>query len=82
MEGELSFEAAHDQERFRSHQVRALRDKIVLSASDILQKEGGRQAIVRMLDASGNSREHRTRHVRGTWGNPMPRSEVDAKAAL
>jgi 2-methylcitrate dehydratase PrpD len=80
MEGELSFEAAHDQERFRSPQVRALRDKIVLTASDMLQKDGGRQAIVRMMEASGKIREHRTRHVRGTWGNPMPRSEVDMKA--
>jgi 2-methylcitrate dehydratase PrpD len=80
IEGQLSFEAAHDPDRFRSRQVKALRDKIALVASQTLQEEGGRQAIVRMLDTSGNVREHRTRHVRGTWGNPMPRCEVDAKA--
>lgn len=80
MEGELTFEAAHDLERFHSPKVKAVRDKIVLVASEALQEEGGRQAIVRMVDVSGNIREHRTRHVRGTWGNPMPRREVDAKA--
>jgi 2-methylcitrate dehydratase PrpD len=80
MEGELTFEAAHDLRRFHNPEVKALRDKIVLIASEALQQEGGRQAVVKVFEVSGAIREHRTRHVRGTWGNPMPRSEVDAKA--
>jgi 2-methylcitrate dehydratase PrpD len=80
IEGELSFEAAHDLERFENPKIKALRDKIQLVASEALQDEGGRQAIVTLHDVSGGVRQRRTRHVRGTWGNPMPRSEVDAKA--
>ena len=80
IEGQLSFEAAHDLRRFANPEIKKLRDKIVLVASDTLQDEGGRQAIVTLRDASGATRRHRTRHVRGTWGNPMPRSEIDAKA--
>lgn len=80
IEGELSFEAAHDLARFRNPGIKALRDKIALVASEALQAEGGRQAIVTLRDTSGGVRQHWTRHVRGTWGNPMPKSEVDAKA--
>src|SRR5258708_102916 len=80
IEGELSFEASHDLGRFGNPKIKALRDKIVLVASEALQDEGGRQAIVTLRDASGRVRMHRTRDVRGTWGNPMPRSEIDAKA--
>ena len=80
IEGELSFEAAHDLGRFENPEIQAVRGKIVLVASEALQTEGGRQAIVTLRDVSGCVRQHRTRHVRGTWGNPMPRSEIDAKA--
>jgi 2-methylcitrate dehydratase PrpD len=80
IEGELSFEAAHDFSRFENQKIKGVRDKIVLVASEGLQNEGGRQAIVTLRDVSGRIRQHRTHHVRGTWGNPMPRSEVDAKA--
>src|SRR4029077_10139397 len=80
IEGELSFEAAHDLSRFENPEIRAVRDKIVLVASEALQTERGRQAIVTLRDVSGCVRLHRPRHVRGTWGNPMPRSEIDAKA--
>ena len=80
IEGELSFEAAHDLSRFENPEIKAVRGKIVLVASEALQTEGGRQAIVTLRDVSGRVRQHRTRHVRGTWGNPMPKSEVDAKA--
>jgi 2-methylcitrate dehydratase PrpD len=80
IEGELSFEAAHDLSRFENREIKAVRDKILLVASEALQTEGGRQAIVTLRDVSGRIRRHRTRHVRGTWGNPMPRREVDAKA--
>jgi 2-methylcitrate dehydratase PrpD len=80
IEGELSFEAAHDLRRFGNPEIKMLRDKITLIASGALQEEGGRQAIVTLRDRSGHVRRHRTRHVRGTWGNPMPRNEVDEKA--
>ena len=39
-----------------------------------------RQAIVRIETADGRTLAHRTYEVRGTPGNPMDKSEVDAKA--
>jgi 2-methylcitrate dehydratase PrpD len=80
LDGHLTFDAAHDVERFRNPTVRSLREKITLIASDALQEEGGRQSIVSIVSTSGDIRTHRTRHVRGTWGNPMTREEVNAKA--
>jgi 2-methylcitrate dehydratase PrpD len=79
-ERQLNFEAAHDYGRFQDPALVALRSKIEIVPSEILQQEGGRQAIVTIEYGSGAQRRHRTRHVRGTWGNPMPRAEVDAKA--
>jgi hypothetical protein len=68
IEGELSFEAAHDFSRFENQKIKAVRDKIVLVASEGLQNEGGRQAIVTLRDVSGRIRQHRTHHVRGNLG--------------
>jgi len=68
IEGELSFEAAHDFSRFENQKIKAVRDKIVLVASEGLQNEGGRQAIVTLRDGSGRIRQHRTHHVRGNLG--------------
>jgi 2-methylcitrate dehydratase PrpD len=79
-ERQLTFEAAHDYGRFQDPALIALRSKIEIMPSEILQQEGGRQAIVTIRYGSGTQRQHRTRHVRGTWGNPMPRAEVNAKA--
>jgi len=39
-----------------------------------------RQAIVKIETADGRTLSHRTYEVRGTPGNPMDQSEVDAKA--
>ncbi|REG50979.1 2-methylcitrate dehydratase PrpD [Paraburkholderia sp. BL6669N2] len=80
VDGGLTFDSVHDVARLTDPVVVALRDKISLSGSEALQNEGGRQAIVTVIDIAGRQVEHRTRHVRGTWGNPMPRGEVDDKA--
>jgi 2-methylcitrate dehydratase PrpD len=79
-ERQLTFEAAHDYARFQDPTLITLRSKIKIVPSETLQQEGGRQAIVTIRYGTGTQRQHRTRHVRGTWGNPMPRAEVSAKA--
>jgi 2-methylcitrate dehydratase PrpD len=76
----LTFESAHDFARMADPVVTALRSRVRLVASDELQRSGGRQAIVTIETDDGRTLRHHTRHVRGTWGNPMPRAEVDAKA--
>ena len=76
----LTFESAHDFARMADPVVAALRARVKLVPSEELQRSGGRQAIVVIETEDGATLRHHTRHVRGTWGNPMPREEVDAKA--
>ena len=60
--------------------MRALRKRVTLVASDALLKAGGRQAIMEVVTTGGEKLHKHVEHVRGTWGDPMPRSEVDTKA--
>ncbi|HTK02614.1 MAG TPA: MmgE/PrpD family protein [Bordetella sp.] len=76
----LTFESAHDFARMADPVVSALRARVKLVPSEELQRSGGRQAIVTIETDDGRTLTHHTRAVRGTWGNPMPREEVDAKA--
>lgn len=76
----LTFDSVHDPARIDDPRVRALRARVQLIASEPLLREGGRQAILTLQARGGITLRHHTRHVRGTWGDPMPRSEVDAKA--
>ena len=76
----LSFASAHDFARMQDPQVAALRAKVKLIPSKPLEESGSRQAIVTIECETGPALRHHTEHVRGTWGNPMPRVEVDAKA--
>lgn len=76
----LTFDSVHDPDRIDDPRVRALRAKVKLIASDPLLREGGRQAILTLQARGGTTLRKHVRHVRGTWGDPMPRSEVDAKA--
>ncbi len=76
----LSFDSVHDPARIDDPRVRAVRSRVKLVASDTLLKEGGRQAILTLQARGGQVLRKHVRHVRGTWGDPMPREEVDAKA--
>jgi 2-methylcitrate dehydratase PrpD len=76
----LTFESAHDLARMSDPTVANLRARIKLIPSEELQRAGGRQAIIVITTSNGETLRHHTRHVRGTWGNPMPRAEVHAKA--
>ncbi|MDB5742574.1 MAG: hypothetical protein JWR68_889 [Polaromonas sp.] len=76
----LSFDSVHDLVRVDDPRVRAVRQRVTLVSSDALLKAGGRQAIMEIVTSSGEKLRKHVEHVRGTWGDPMPRSEVDAKA--
>ncbi|MES2980044.1 MAG: MmgE/PrpD family protein [Pseudomonadota bacterium] len=76
----LSFDSVHDVSRIDDPRVRAVRSRVKLIASDALLKAGGRQAIVEIVTTSGQVIRKHVEHVRGTWGDPMPREEVDDKA--
>ena len=76
----LSFESVHDPKRMTDPSIKELRSKIKLIASEALMKSGGRQAIVNISTNDGQTFHKHVQHVRGTWGDPMPRSEIHEKA--
>ncbi|WP_179283852.1 MmgE/PrpD family protein [Bordetella genomosp. 10] len=77
---ELTFDSVHDVGRMQDSRVLAVRKRISLIPSIELQEAGGRQAIVRVNLADGQTLRHHTPCVRGTWKNRMSRDEIDAKA--
>ena len=76
----LSFESVHDPKRMTDSSIKEIRSKIQLVASEALMKSGGRQAIVNIVTNDGQTFRKHVQHVRGTWGDPMPRSEIHEKA--
>lgn len=81
VDGSASFDSIHDDERMRDPAILALRARMELVASDELANaRPRRQAIVEIEMKDGRLLSHRTRAVRGTADNPMPREEVEAKA--
>jgi 2-methylcitrate dehydratase PrpD len=76
-----SFAAVHDVARMSDPKVLALRALVELVGSEELDRAvPARQAIVRIETTDGRSLNHHTVVVRGTAGNPMDASEVEAKA--
>ena len=81
IDGTLSFDTIHDQERMQNPAILALRRKIALVPSEELaQAIPRRQAIVAVKTRDGRSLSRRTVAVRGTADNPMTQAEVEAKA--
>ena len=81
VDGALSFDSIHDQQRMQEPAIFSLRRKIVLVESDELaQAMPRRQAIVAVKTRDGRSLSKRVFAVRGTADNPMSQAEVEAKA--
>lgn len=79
---ELGPAAAHDQARMRDPAILALRARIrLVPDAELTAAFPPRQAIVEITTRDGRQLVERTRAVRGTPENPMPRQEVEAKAA-
>ena len=82
IDGTLSFEAIHDDDRMKDSAVLALRDKITLIPSEELTHAiPRRQAIVTIRTRDGRQMSRRTVAVRGTADNPMTLAEIEAKAS-
>ncbi|HMI98027.1 MAG TPA: MmgE/PrpD family protein [Micropepsaceae bacterium] len=81
IDGALSFDSIHAQERMQEPAIFQLRGKIVLVESEELaQAKPRRQAIVAVKTRDGRSLSKRVLAVRGTADNPMNQVEVEAKA--
>jgi len=82
IDGTLSFEAIHDQDRMKDSAILALRDKITLVPSEeLMHAIPRRQAIVTVKTRNGRCVSRRTVAVRGTADNPMTQAEIEAKAS-
>jgi 2-methylcitrate dehydratase PrpD len=79
IDGGLTFDSSHDDERMHDPEVLALRKRIEFEGSAALSRAGGRQAILEVELVDGRRLKHRTEVVRGAWQNPMTRAEVDDK---
>ncbi len=80
LDGDISFASAHDERRVRDARVVALKQRIDLQGSAALGRAKTTQARVEIVTRDGRRLRHHTKAVRGTAANPMPRTEVEAKA--
>jgi len=81
LDGQLSFEAAHDYERMQSPDVQTIKARVHLEVDLEMDKTGPRyQALVEVTtDGAQLLREH-VINVRGRPENPMSAAEVEGKA--
>jgi len=82
LEGKLSFEMAHDYERFQNPRVLALKEKVQLIGEKDMERSGHRfQGLVEITLKDGNTLREHVINCRGRPENPMSLEEVEKKAA-
>jgi 2-methylcitrate dehydratase PrpD len=81
-DGQLTFEAAHDYERFKNPRVLALKEKVQLIGDDEMERSGPRfQGLVEIALKDGQTFREHVINCRGRPENPMSPEEVEKKAA-
>jgi 2-methylcitrate dehydratase PrpD len=82
LEGKLTFEMAHDYERFQNPRVLALKDKVQLVGDNEMERSGHRfQGLVEVTLNDGRTLREHVINCRGRPENPMSPDEVEKKAA-
>jgi 2-methylcitrate dehydratase PrpD len=82
LEGKLTFETAHDYERFRNPRVLALKEKVQLIGDNDMERTGHRfQGLVEVTLKDGRTLREHVIDCRGRPENPMSPEEVEKKAA-
>jgi len=82
LEGKLTFEMAHDYERFQNPRVLALKDKVQLVGDNEMERSGHRfQGLVEVTLKDGQTLREHVINCRGRPENPMSPDEVEKKAA-
>lgn len=80
--GKLTFEMAHDYERFRNPRVLALKEKTELIGDETMERSGPRfQGQVEVTLKDGKVVREHVSNCRGRPENPMSPEEVEKKAA-
>jgi 2-methylcitrate dehydratase PrpD len=82
VDGKLTFELAHDYERFENPRVLSLKEKVQLVGDDEMERSGHRfQGLVEVTLKNGQTLREHVINCRGRPENPMSPEEVDKKAA-
>jgi 2-methylcitrate dehydratase PrpD len=82
IDGKLTFESAHDYQRFQDPRVLALKDKVQLIGDVEMERSGHRfQGLVEVSLKDGRSLREHVIDCRGRPENPMSPDEVEKKAA-
>jgi 2-methylcitrate dehydratase PrpD len=82
VEGQLTFELAHDYERFKNPRVLDLKEKVQLIGDDEMERSGHRfQGLVEITLKNGQTLREHVINCRGRPENPMSPDEVEKKAA-
>jgi 2-methylcitrate dehydratase PrpD len=82
IDGTLSFEAAHDYERFKNPRVLSLKEKVQLIGDDEMERSGHRfQGLVEVTLKNGQTLREHVIGCRGRPENPMSPEELEKKAA-
>jgi 2-methylcitrate dehydratase PrpD len=82
VEGQLTFEAAHDYQRFQNPRVLALKEKVQLVGDEEMERSGKRfQGLVEITLKDGRTLRQHVINCRGRPENPMSPEEVEKKAA-
>jgi len=82
VDGKLTFESAHDYDRFKSPSVLALKEKVQLIGDEQMEHSGKRfQGLVEITLKDGRTLREHVINCRGRPENPMSPDEVEKKAA-
>ena len=82
LDGKLTFESAHDYERFENPRVLALKERVQLIGDPEMERLGPRfQGQVEVTFKNGESLREHVANCRGRPENPMNPEEVEKKAA-
>jgi len=77
-DGEFTFDAAHDHDRFEAWRESGGDSRVEIIADDSMAPK--RQAIVEVTAADGSQYRRWTTKIKGSYENPMTYAEVEAKA--
>jgi 2-methylcitrate dehydratase PrpD len=82
LDGKLTFESAHDYNRFKDPRVQEMKQRVELIPDEELERTGARfQGIVEVYLKDGRTVREHVANCRGRPENPMDPDEVEKKAA-
>jgi 2-methylcitrate dehydratase PrpD len=82
LDGKLTFESAHDYNRFQDPRVQEMKQRVELILDEELERTGARfQGVVEVYLKDGQTLREHVINCRGRPENPMDPEEVEKKAA-